>query len=113
MRWQEGGWLLENGFKRSFLKGTESAVPFKELRDPTIAFTPDQILKKQVKPENMSMTQLQHYVDIILGNGGDPTKWRVDLAFKFSTPFAGLILVLFGASIASRRNRGSIILGAS
>jgi len=112
MRWQEEGWLLENGFKRTFFKGTENAVPFQELRDPTLTFGPEQILKKQVKPENMSLIQLQQYIDSIYGNGGDPTKWRVDLAFKFSTPFAGLILVLFGASISSRRNRGSIILGA-
>ncbi len=112
MRWQDSCWVLVSGFKRRFADGSETATPFKNLKDDSMNFGPEQLLKNQVKPENMSYVELRNYADIIASNGGNPAKWLVDLEFKFSEPFAGVILVLFGTAIASRRNRSSLIFGA-
>ena len=39
------------------------------------------------------------------GSGGDPDRWLVDLYLKIAFPFANFIIVLFGASLSSRKTR--------
>jgi len=64
----------------------------------------------------MSYEELQSFILGVIRNGGNPQKWLVELNFKYSIPFAGFIMVLFGVPIASNKQKGgmvfSLIVGA-
>ncbi|MFQ5649162.1 MAG: LPS export ABC transporter permease LptG [bacterium] len=111
MQWQDGAWVLKDGYKRTFNSGREHATPFETLTDLYLDFSPEQLIEQQAKPEDMSFRELNDFISEVMRNGGDPRKWQVDLHFKFSSPFASFILVLFGAPLASNKNRSSAILG--
>ncbi len=111
MRWKDDVWVLESGYKRHFSNGAEDAVPFKNEIDKHLNFTPAQLAEKRANPEDMSYSELKNFIDEIVRNGGDTRKWQVDLNFKLSAPFASFILVLFGAPLASSKQRSGAIFG--
>jgi lipopolysaccharide export system permease protein len=69
-------------------------------------------LRLDVLPENMSYSELRHFIGEIKRNGGDPKRWLTDLHFKVSIPFASFIMVLFGTPLAARKRKSGIIFGA-
>lgn len=112
MRWEDGTWTLENGYERVFSSENEEAKPFDRRVDKDLDFTPSDLLRLDVLPENMSYSELQHFIREIKRNGGDPKRWLTDLHFKVSIPFACFIMVLFGTPLASRKRKSGIIFGA-
>lgn len=110
MKWQDGTWVLYNGFKRSFSHGEENATKFETLRDNRLDVTPQKLLQSQIEPEDMSYEELKNFTHEIIRNGGDPRKWLVDMQFKISIPFASFIMVLFGAPLASQKKASGAIL---
>jgi lipopolysaccharide export system permease protein len=116
MKWQETGWVLEDGFKRSFVNGAENVTRIETYQDSLLDFSPDDLLKTETKPEDMSYRELAGFIAEVIRNGGDPQKWLVDLNFKLSIPFASFIMVLFGVPLASGKQKGgavfSLIIGA-
>ncbi len=111
MRWQDSSWVLLNGYKRRFINQTEQAEAFEKFIDEDIDLEPGKLTQSQVKPEDMSFTELRIFTGEVKRNGGNPHRWLVDLYFKISIPFANFIMVLFGAPIASNKKRGSVIFG--
>lgn len=111
MKWQDQSWVLYNGFKRTFSHDREEARPFETYTDHFLDFNPEQLLSNRVAPEDMSYQELREFINEVLKNGGDPKRWLVDLHFKFSMPFAGFIMVLFGAPLASNRKSSGAIVG--
>jgi len=111
MKWEEGKWLLKSGYRRTFDHEGERAEPFENEIEESFTFTPEILMESQAKPEDMSYTQLKKFINDVIKNGGDPLKWQVDLNFKFSIPLANFILVLFGAPLASKKQRSGAIFG--
>jgi len=74
-------------------------------------FTPDDLIRLNIEPEEMSYKDIQSLVGRLQAAGIRATRWSVDLAFKFSQPFATFIIVLFGVPFASFKRRGGLILG--
>lgn len=111
MQWQDSSWTILNGYKRQFADDAEEAIPFEMLHDYDLDVTPEKILQVRVQPEDMSYSELAFFINEVKRNGGDPNRWLVDLYFKTSIPFANLIMVLFGAPLASNKKRSGTIFG--
>jgi lipopolysaccharide export system permease protein len=116
MKWQKQAWHLYDGFQRTFNNGAENVVQIEAYQDSLLDFTPEELLKTEIKPEDMSHQELETFIAEVRRNGGDPQKWLVDLNFKLSIPFASFIMVLFGVPLAANKQKGgavfSLILGA-
>jgi len=74
-------------------------------------FTPDDLIRLNIEPEEMSYKDIQSLVGRLQAAGIRAARWSVDLAFKFSQPFATFIIVLFGVPFAAFRRRGGLVLG--
>ena len=113
LQWREGEgqWRAIRGYERTFENGGETAVKFDTLVLSHLSFTPEVLTRVQKNPEEMSYGELQAFIREIANNGGDPQRWLVDLYLKISFPFAGFIIVLFGAPLAVGRARSSGAVG--
>jgi lipopolysaccharide export system permease protein len=60
------------------------------------------------KPDDMSLDELKHYIDLMKRTGGKYTKESVDLKLKYSFPMASLIVVLVCIPFAANPRRGGI-----
>ncbi|MFQ5638807.1 MAG: LPS export ABC transporter permease LptG [bacterium] len=110
MFWQDSTWVLFYGYRRSFTNQSEIATSFDSLKGE-LDIKPEKFAYFKVEPEDMSFQELQDFISEILRNGGDPDRWLVDLHFKISLPFANLIMVLFGAPLASQKKRSGAVFG--
>lgn len=105
MIWEDGNWVLLNGIIRKFSEDSESVENFKKLARSDFSFDAQEISNSQKQTEEMSYGELKQFIKNIRRNGGNPNRWLVDLYIKISFPFANLIIVLFGAPLASRKTR--------
>ncbi len=77
---------------------------YEELK--SIALSPALIKKKQIKPDEMNLTDLQEFIASEERTGQDITKVKVDYYSRISYPFAGLVTIIFGVSLSSNRRKG-------
>ncbi len=111
MVWREGGWVLYDGYQRVLQDEMEIATPFDTLYEKSLDITPEAISRFRIDPQDMSYRELKAFIREVRRNGADPNRWLVDLYFRLSLPFANLIMVLFGAPLASDKNRSSPLFG--
>lgn len=106
-------WILTDGWYRYFTpEGEERSWRFGFLRSPAFAETPQDFLQPPLEPEAMGYAELRRYIDRKERTGGDTTRERVDLNLKIAYPFANLVIVLFGVTLAGRSaRRGGAALG--
>jgi len=111
MAWEDSIWVLYDGYERTFIDDTETALSFKQkvLQDENL--TPKDFAKILKSAEEMSYKELKAFINEVRTNGGDPNQWLVDLNLKVSVPFASFIIVLFGAPLSSRKRRGGAMTG--
>ena len=112
MIWRDDTWHFQGAVRRTFDK--QGNVHWE--RNPEISVSgkglkPDALEKVQTSPEEMNWVDLREFIDKMDAAGGNTTRWQVDLLFKVSLPAAAVIIVLFGAPIASIRRRGGTALG--
>jgi lipopolysaccharide export system permease protein len=111
--WQDSMWVFSEAWVRWF--DDEGEVereayipegPVSDLRDD-----PEDIVREQRQPEEMSYRELSHLVERINESGGDATKYRVGLSLKLSFPFTNLIVILIGSPLSARLRRGGLAVG--
>lgn len=107
MRWdpKNTSWTLLQGIDRRFTGGKETAKHFDSLAIGPLNFSPEDIRKKQEKPEEMNYPDLQKFIANQQHAGHDVSRWLVDLYGKVSFPFASIVVVLFGVPFASYKRR--------
>jgi lipopolysaccharide export system permease protein len=110
MVWDTSGhrWTLQNGTRRWFTGGKERMETFASQPAGTLHFEPEDLRKKQEKPDEMTYYDLQTFIQNQQRAGQDVSRWLVDFYSKISYPFATVIVVLFGVPFASIRRRGGI-----
>jgi lipopolysaccharide export system permease protein len=115
MAWVNGAWIFRDGLSRSFVGEEEIATEFAELRRPDLEETPQDFSKKQKQPDEMNYRELRQYIRRVEHSGGEVQREQVDLFLKIAFPFANLIIVLFGAPLASnpRRSGAAVSFGIS
>jgi lipopolysaccharide export system permease protein len=103
-----GEWTLTNGSRRAFDGDRETLESFPSLTLGKLHFKPDDIRKKQEKPDEMSYPDLEQFIDNQRRAGQDVSRWLVDFYGKVSFPFAGVIVILFGVPFSSVKRRSGL-----
>jgi lipopolysaccharide export system permease protein len=107
MRWdpRTKSWFLVNGSERRFDADSERIKDFSSYPIGALNFSPDDIRKKQARPEEMGYIDLREFIRSQQRAGHDVSRWLVDLHVKISFPFASLIVVLFAIPFSSVKRR--------
>lgn len=75
-----------------------------------IYLSPAQITKKQLKPDELLLSDLEEFIKSMEESGQNVSKAKVDYYSKISFPFANIIVILFGVSLtASNRRSGTAL----
>ena len=105
-------WKLINISKREFSSDsveiftkidTSYASQIPEIKK--IYISPSQIIKQQLKPDELVITDLENYIDSMEESGQNVSKAKVDYYSKISFPFANIIVIIFGISLSSNRRK--------
>ncbi len=72
---------------------------------------PDEFERVKTKPEELNREELLEFIKRIRKSGGKTLKWETEAYSKVAQPVAAIIIVLFGAPMASIRRRGGTALG--
>lgn len=78
--------------------------------DDKISLEPDKIYKKQLKPEEMILSEFSEFIANYEKAGQKVSKEKVDYYSIISFPFSSLITILFGVSIASNKRKAGAAL---
>jgi lipopolysaccharide export system permease protein len=111
MIWKDQKWVLINVVERKFENSNEKIINYPKLTITDLRFKPENLMELQKKPEEMSYTELEKFIDEMHAIGAEAKKWIVELNLKISYPFASFIIVLFGAPLAARKRRGGNAVG--
>jgi lipopolysaccharide export system permease protein len=101
-------WTLEAGMRRVFGTDKEYAERFNSWPIGRLHFVPDDIEKKQEKPDEMEYPDLRKFIENQRRSGNDVSRWLVDLYGKISFPFASFIVVFFGVPFSSTKRRSGL-----
>jgi len=101
-------WVLMQGTRRWFNQGRERLEEFISSPAGRLNFDPDDLRKKQEKPDEMDYYTMKHFIESQQRAGQDVARWQVDFYSKISFPFASVIVVLFGVPFSSIRRRGGV-----
>ena len=109
---QKRGWRLEDGWRRELrADGTERATHFDTLYVPGLVETPEDLMAEPREPEQMRYAEMTRFIGAIERSGGDADPLRVEQAQKLAVPLAVIVIVLFGAPLATSSNRGGAAYG--
>ncbi len=105
--WDGHRWVFRDGMMRTFADSSEHAESFGRLGVDGIPERPDDFAKKTPEPDDMSFTELRSYVQRLRASGARVENFLVDLHLKLAFPLINFIVVLIGASIATRLRASS------
>jgi len=132
VRWENEGWLFEDGVERifsdtseepgSFEEGVTESMerkasqmekyqPFDRLFRLDLKIKPAALVQRQKKPEEMGYFELANYVKVKKRSGQVVAKETTDLHLKIAFPFVNFIIVLFGAPLAANPKRSGLAIG--
>lgn len=116
MKWNEikKEWILTDaeirkfeaagGTQTIFHKDTIGASAIPEIEK--LYLSPAQIKKKQLKPDELLITDLKNFIDTMEESGQNVAKAKVDYYSKISFPFANIIILIFGISLVGSKKSG-------
>ena len=110
MRWSDSSrsWTLVNGTERRFGPSGETMAAFDERPMPGLSFSPDDVRKKQRRPDEMDYNDLGAFIDHQQRAGQDVSRWLVEYYGKIAFPFANFIVVIFGIPFAAVKRRSGV-----
>jgi lipopolysaccharide export system permease protein len=110
MTWDsaQAQWILQQGVHRRFTPEGETMEEFSVRPIGPMHFDPEDLRKKQEKPDEMDYYTMQKFIEDQKRAGQDVARWQVDFYSKVSFPFASVIVVLFGVPFSSVRRRGGV-----
>ena len=115
MKWENNSWILFKAVERDLkAPGGETLVnydnePVEDIPGvKKLNVKPEQIIKKQLKPDEMNYGEMKDFVDNQLKNGQNADRVLVDFYSKISFPFSSFIVIVFGLSIStsSKKRKG-------
>jgi lipopolysaccharide export system permease protein len=112
-RWtEEEGWILVEGFMRTLgADSTEHSMGFNQVAMPEVTEQPRDLLEDPREPEEMTFAELERITSILERSGGDANEWLVRRGQMLSFPVATLVIILFGAPLATSYKRGGAAFG--
>jgi lipopolysaccharide export system permease protein len=108
------GWVLRTGYLRKLSPKTgelESSFRFDRLKSRTFAERPHELLEDPPDEDEMTYAELGRQAEFIMRSGGEPRELLVKREQKLAIPLATLVIVLFGAPLATSSKRGGTAYG--
>ncbi|HYW08235.1 MAG TPA: LptF/LptG family permease [Longimicrobium sp.] len=106
------GWKLHSGYTRILHSdGREVTARFDTLRLPGLVETPEDFLAEPKDPEEMRYAEMNRFVGAIERSGGDANPLKVERGQKVALPVAVIIIIIFGAPLATSSQRGGTAYG--
>lgn len=107
------GWTFKDGYLRWLDdSGVESTFHFEDLEIPELEESPDELIAMSAREsDEMRYAELERYIRTVERSGQNANEYRVHLAQKVSLPLALLVIVIFGAPLATTNARGGPAFG--
>jgi lipopolysaccharide export system permease protein len=86
-------------------------VAFDSLRDRRLTEAPIDLTAASRSPDEMRFAELHRFIQAFQRSGGDANELKVELALKIAIPVTCLIIVFFGAPLATSTKRGGAAYG--
>jgi lipopolysaccharide export system permease protein len=107
--WTGNEWAMEGGVVTTFVAGGDPEIREASPGEVQLEATPQDLRSKRRRSYEFSYRDLSKQIASLRRKGLDATEYLVDLRYKLSTPFAGLIAIIIGLPLAmrsARRNAG-------
>lgn len=105
-------WTLKQGIIHIMAdESTNFAVAFDSLRDLNFRDAPRAIMADPRAPDEMGFTDLGVFIKAMERSGTDVNKFRTARMLKLAIPVTCVIIMLFGAPLATSTQRGGAALG--
>ncbi len=114
LRWDDslGIWNKSEGLNRRFDAGGRLIFSQIKLGDELpISLTPADIVKEQIRPNEMNVFQLLEFIEKKKLLGLNPHRWVVDYHFKLAFVMTGFIVIFLGISFALQGTRENLAVG--
>jgi lipopolysaccharide export system permease protein len=106
------GWQLAQGYlRRMHADSAVTELSFDRLAVPGLSEKPDELLEVPPEPDEMTYAQIDRFAEIIQRSGGNPNELLVKKEQKLSIPAMTLVIILFGAPLATSSKRGGAAFG--
>jgi lipopolysaccharide export system permease protein len=103
-------WTMYNGIEREFGDTSETVRRFAVKEFPGLSFKPEDVIKKQRKPEEMSLEELKNFAEEQRRTGNNPIAIEIEYQSRISFAFSCIVVVLFGLPISANKRRGGLAL---
>lgn len=107
MIWDNGEWILLEAVERNFSENIEQMSFYnrKKLNEidgiKKISIRPDQIIRRQMKPDEMNYSELNEFIEGMRKTGQNIDRQLVDYYSKISFPFSSIIVIIFAVAIST------------
>lgn len=106
------GWTLKQGIIHLMPDDSVNfSVTFDSLRDPHVKESPRVLMADPRAPDEMGFTELGGFIKAMERSGTDVNKFRTARMLKLAIPVTCVIIMLFGAPLATSTHRGGPALG--
>lgn len=106
------GWTLQDGYLRVIHPGgQETSYTFERYRRPGLSVPPEELRNDPPDENEMGYQELGRRAASVYRSGGDPGELLVKRDQKLSIPAATLVIMLFGAPLATTVKKGGAALG--
>jgi lipopolysaccharide export system permease protein len=108
----ETGWELSDGFMHIIPDSSSNlSIAFKTLRDNQLTEKPGDLTARDKAPQDMGFRELGRFIGAMERSGADANELRVERMLKIAIPVTCMIIVLFGAPLATSTQRGGAAYG--
>lgn len=109
---RRGNWLIRSGAAHVLLGDSSNfTLQFDSLRDAHFREEPAHLMSNPQAPDEMGFRDLQRYIAAMERSGSDVNQLRVERMLKVAIPFTCIIIMLFGAPLATSNQRGGAAYG--
>ncbi len=103
-------WHLYGGIKREFYNTEEIAERFDRKTLDYLNFSPKDVIQKQRKPEEMTLSELKSFYEEQARTGNDPTRTLIEYHSRYAYAMASFVVVFLGLPMAASKRRGGLAL---
>ena len=105
-------WTLKGGELHILPDSTRNvAIAFDSVRDAQFTEAPIDLTSAPRSPEQMGFRELRRFTRSLERSGADANEIKVELSLKIAIPVACVIIVFFGAPLATSTQRGGTAFG--
>jgi lipopolysaccharide export system permease protein len=106
------GWMLGRGVMHIIVNDTDNITfSFDSLYDKQFIERPEQLTASARAPQEMDYAELGRFIHAMERSGTDVNRWRVERMLKIAIPITSLVILLFGAPLATSTQRGGTAYG--